>query len=110
MSDYQPQIITGFNSFGFDDNYMYTRMVKYDLDQQYLQCFTYYDISTESTLVFQNWFKPFIPQFKQFDLKIDNEQRHDNKSVKAWLVLNIDVYKLMLKEDPKRFTQYGKHQ
>lgn len=108
LSDYQPQIITGFNSFGFDDNYMYTRMVKYDLDQQYLQCFTYYDISTESTLVFQNWFKPFIPQFKQFDLKIDNEQRHDNKSVKAWLVLNIDVYKLMLKEDPKRFTQYGR--
>lgn len=108
MSDYQPQIVTGFNSFGFDDNYMYTRMVKYDLDQQYLQCFTYYDISTDSSLVYQHWFKPFIPQFKQFDLKIDNEQRHDNKSVKSWLVLNIDVYKLMLKEDPKRFTQYGR--
>ena len=54
------------------------------------------------------WFKPFLPGLKQFDLKIDNEKRSDNNSVRSWLVLTVDVYKLMLKEDPKRFTQYGR--
>lgn len=105
---YRPQIITGFNSFGFDDNYMYTRMVMFGLETEYLQCFTFYDITSDDTLSSRYWFKPFMPEFKQFDLKIDNEPRHDNNSVKAWSVLNVDVYKMMLKEDPKRFTQYGR--
>lgn len=105
--DYKPQIICGFNSFGFDDNYMYTRMVMHGIDQDYIQCFTYYDLS-DNALSTQWWFKPFIPEFKEFELKIDGEQRKDNKTVRSWSILNIDVYKLMLKEDPKRFTQYGR--
>ena len=106
---YRPQIITGFNSFGFDDNYMNERMIIHAIDQDYLQCFTFYDIlSDECALMKQWWFKQFIPECKQFDLKIDNEPRHDNRSVRAWSVLNVDVYKMMLKEDPKRFTQYGR--
>lgn len=34
---YRPQIITGFNSFGFDDNYMFTRIQMYGLENEYLQ-------------------------------------------------------------------------
>lgn len=105
---YRPQLITGFNTFGFDDNYMYTRMEMHALTTEYLQCFTFYDIIGDEDLSTRWWFKPFLPEFKQFDLKIDNEPRHDNKSIRAWSVLNIDVYKMMLKEDPKRFTQYGR--
>lgn len=105
INEYKPQIITGFNSFGFDDNYVYKRMELFDLHEQFLQEFTYYSLE-ELNNVF--WFKSFKPALKQFDLKIDNEKRSDNKSIRAWLVLTVDVYKLMLKEDPKRFTQYGR--
>lgn len=104
---FKPQIICGFNSFGFDDNYMYQRMKIYGIEQEYIQCFTYYDI-LDSSLLKQWWFKPFTPEWREFELKIDNEQRKDNKSVRAWSILNVDVYKMMLKEDPKRFTQYGR--
>ena len=104
---YRPQIITGFNSFGFDDNYMYTRMTLHGIESDYLQCFTFYDLSGD-VLPKQWWFKPFLPKFTNFELKIDGEQRKDNNSVRAWSVLNVDVYKLMLKEDAKRFTQYGR--
>lgn len=105
IHEYKPQIINGFNSFGFDDNYVYERMKIYNLEERYLQEFTYYSMEELSD---QFWFKSFSPTFKQFDLKIDGEARHDNNSVRAWLVLTVDVYKLMLKEDPKRFTQYGR--
>ena len=105
IHEYKPQIITGFNSFGFDDNYVYMRMKLHKLHEQYLQEFTYYPIDE---LKGEFWFKQFMPELKQFDLKIDNEKRSDNTSIRSWLVLTVDVYKLMLKEDPKRFTQYGR--
>ena len=106
---FQPQIITGFNTFGFDDNYVYQRMIIHDLEQQYLNAFSVYD----TTEMFPDnripqWYKPFQPVFKQFDLKIDGEARHDNTTIRATSIQNVDVYKLMLKEDPKRFTQYGR--
>ena len=105
IHEYKPQIINGFNSFGFDDKFIYQRMVMYNLQKQYLQEYTYYSMDELSD---QFWFKAFSPAFKQFDLKIDNELRHDNHSIRSWLVLTTDVYKIMLKEDPKRFTQYGR--
>lgn len=108
LRKFKPQIITGFNTFGFDDNYVYTRMDRYGLTNDYLQCYTYYDISPESELLNLKWFKPFIPTFREFELKIDGEPRRDNKSIRAPIILNVDVFKLMLKEDPKRFTQYGR--
>lgn len=105
IHEYKPQIITGFNSFGFDDNYVFRRMEHFGLHNQFLQEFTYYSMDEMKG---EFWFKPFLPGLKQFDLKIDNEKRSDNNSVRSWLVLTVDVYKLMLKEDPKRFTQYGR--
>ena len=105
LHEFKPQIINGFNSFGFDDEYVYRRMEMYHLENRYLQEFTYYNIEG---LEKEWWFKSFKPQFRQFNLKIDGEDRKDNQSVRATLVLCVDVYKLMLKEDPKRFTQYGR--
>ena len=110
---FRPQIITGFNTFGFDDNYVYERMRLHNLEQSFLSSFSVYDLSeicsddSPSARVPQ-WYKQFLPVFKQFDLKIDGEARHDNKTVRATAIQNVDVYKLMLKEDPKRFTQYGR--
>ncbi len=112
LIEYSPTIITGFNTFGFDDNFVYVRMKMHGLTSDYLQCFTYYSITNgdEDTynLANEKWFKPFMPTFRSFELKIDGEQMKENQSVRAWQVLNVDVYKMMLKEDPKRFTQYGR--
>ena len=109
IEEFKPQVITGFNNFGFDDNYVYERMKRYDLDESFIQQFTFYaldEVKDDKGRIL-SWFKPFVPVFRQFDLKIDNEKRSDNQSVRAWQVLTVDVYKLLLKEDPKRFTQYG---
>lgn len=106
---HNPQIITGFNTFGFDDGYVYERMNVHELTEKYLEAFSVYDSSeiSENDRI-PMWYKQFIPVYKQFDLKIDGEARHDNKTVRATSIQNVDVYKLMLKEDPKRFTQYGR--
>ena len=37
INEYKPQIINGFNSFAFDDNYVWQRMNMYGLAQQYLR-------------------------------------------------------------------------
>ena len=105
INEYKPQIINGFNSFAFDDNYVWQRMKLFGLTQQYLRCFTYYNLEEISK---EFWYKTFAPDFKQFELKIDGEQRQDNASIRSPLVLTVDVRKLMLKEDPKRFTAYGR--
>ena len=105
LNFYHPHVITGFNTFGFDDKYVWARMCLHQLENEYLQCFSIYDNEEVKEL---SWYRPFKPTFKQFDLKIDGEARHDNETVRALAVQNVDVYKLMLKEDPKRFTQYGR--
>lgn len=125
IDDAQPLFITGFNTYGFDDEYVYVRMQKFDLEKQFLQLYTYYTYSdpvdeqcgeqsggllervngrSKSTL----WIRSIIPTFREFELKIDNEPRRDNKSVISPVVHNVDVFKLMLKGDPKRFTQHGR--
>lgn len=105
LTKYSPQIITGFNTYGFDDRFVYRRCELYGLTQAYLQCFCYYDIDELSSI---SWWRPFAPAFKdEIPLKIDNRMRKDNASVMSWNVLCTDVYKIMLKEDPKRFTQQG---
>ena len=122
----QPLFITGFNTYGFDDEYVYVRMQKHGLENQFLQQFTYYtysdpvdpnnnDIPSNGLLERMNgrskstfWIRNIIPVFREFELKIDNEPRRDNKSIISPVVHNVDVFKLMLKGDPKRFTQHGR--
>jgi DNA polymerase elongation subunit (family B) len=102
----RPQIITGFNTYGFDDEFVYKRMKLHKLDEEYLQTYSCYDLNVMKE---ESWFKQFAPKYEEeIPLKIDNNIKRDNKTVKAWSVITTDVYKLILKEDPKRFTQYGR--
>jgi len=101
----KPQIITGFNTFGFDDNYMFVRSKLHNIENEFLQLFTPYDLNEMSKIL---WFKPFTPRFKTVKLKIDNEIFKNNTTVVSPFMLSSDVHKIMLKEDPKRFTQHGR--
>lgn len=112
IQEYHPLVINGFNNFGFDDKYIYLRCKKYGLDHQLLQCYSPYDVFDEDPTSRDNlynrfWFKPFRPEFTKFELKIDGQRNDDNLTVRSWLVHMVDVRKLMMKEDPRRFTQYG---
>ena len=105
LDEYNPQIITGFNTYGFDDRFMYKRYELYHMTSRYLQCFSYYDMDE---LHDAQWYKQFAPTYKDgIVLKIDGRMRKDNATVQAWNVMSTDVYKIMLKEDAKRFTQQG---
>lgn len=105
LETYRPQIITGFNTYGFDDKFVYKRCELYNMEQEYLQCFNYYHINELDGV---SWYKSFMPSFKDgVILKIDGRLRKDNATVFSWNVLATDVYKIMLKEDAKRFTQQG---
>ena len=105
LQHYSPQIITGFNTYGFDDKFVYKRCELYNMEQEYLQCFNYYSMNELDGV---SWYKPFMPTFKEgVILKIDGKLRKDNATVFSWNVLATDVYKIMLKEDSKRFTQQG---
>lgn len=124
---YKPQLISAFNNFGFDDRYVYQRMVNYDLIIDFLNCFSPYEILYINEKIYRfkvikddmmndadidnvrrDYTSAFTPQFKTFALKIDGEQYDNNKTIRSPHVLNIDIYKVMLKEDAKRFTQYGR--
>jgi hypothetical protein len=52
--------------------------------------------------------KTFVPFFKEFNLKIDGESYNGMKTVSSPHVISTDVYKIILKEDAKRFTQDGR--
>ena len=106
LQEESPQIITGFNTYGFDDEFVYRRMEKYKLHDSYLQTYSYYDLSEMKE---EFWFKPFTPKFTEdIAIKIDNNIDRKHKTVKSWSITTTDVYKLILKDDPKRFTQYGR--
>jgi DNA polymerase elongation subunit (family B) len=105
LTDYHPQLITGFNTFGFDDNFIYERIKRYSLTDSFTQVFSYYNLDL---LKNEFWFKQFIPKFCKFSLKIDNEPYENNQTMRSHIVQNLDVYKIILKDDPKRFTQYGR--
>lgn len=100
-----PRFITGFNIYGFDDEYVYARMKRYGLDVAYLQSYTCYEYDE---LVEDGKNRHIIPAFKKFSIKYDGMNHDNNASVLSPVVHTVDVYKLMLKEDAKRFTQHGR--
>lgn len=97
---YHPRIISGFNTFGFDDNYLFERMKYYDLTKEYLSIYSPYDIDE------RGFPKCFIPKFeKNFKLK---GLQHDNSTVRSLAISNIDVHRIILMEDEKRFSEKGR--
>jgi DNA polymerase elongation subunit (family B) len=99
LKEERPQIINGFNNFGFDDRYIYIRAKLYELDKTFLELFNYYDSSSLNHL---------DSQFGKVDLKIDGERENVNLTVISKFCFFVDTMKIILKEDSKRFTQYGK--
>lgn len=96
ISDVRPQIITGFNSYNFDDNYVYVRCVRYKLDDMFLQAHSPYDI----TKFMKD--SPQIPIFKKFVNK--NTGKYDGATLFSPMVCYIDTRRLLLVENDKRFS------
>ena len=87
-----PLIIVGFNNYGFDDAYVYNRMKRYHLEKDFITLFSY-----DNTAV-----------YKEIDLKIDGIQQSANFTIIGNKIFVIDVYKYMLKANPKLYTQQAK--
>ena len=97
LKELKPQLIVGFNSYGFDDKFVYRRCEMYKIQDEYLECFTYYNLNELRQF---GWSRPFVPTFQEnIPLKIDNDMKYNNATVQAWSVLCGDVYKILLKED-----------
>jgi len=92
LQEENPLIIVGFNNFGFDDRFVFERMKRYGLNEQFLRCFSY-----DSTA-----------EFRKIDLKIDGIQQNDNLTIIGNKIFTIDVFKYMLKANPKLYTQQAK--
>ena len=106
-----PQLITGFNSFEFDDEYVYNRMKLHNMEKEYLQCFSYYDYTKLEHIKYKNeiWGRKILPRFRSdIKLKIDGYMQSNNKSIYSLNVLLFDTRKLLMKEDPKRFGKVGR--
>lgn len=107
ISSINPHMICGFNSFGFDDNYIYVRCEQKGIEQALLQVYTPYQI--DHLRKFPSWANILIPKHTTIDLKFDGMvHKNEFKTIKSTFMVMIDVHKLMIKEDPKRFTQHGR--
>lgn len=92
ISEEDPLIICGFNNYGFDDRFVYERMKRYNLENEYVSLFSY-----DNTAV-----------YKRFKLKIDGIPQDGNYTVLGNKIFSLDVYKYMLKANPKLYTQQSK--
>ena len=94
-----PLITVGFNNYGFDDRFIYERLRRY------------YDDATEGTLA-DKFLRLFsydnTTEFKDIDLKIDGIQQRGNQTFIGNRIFSVDVYKYMLKANPKLYTQQAK--
>lgn len=101
---HKPHIINGFNNFTFDDIWIWSRIEKYKFEQQFLQVFSPY-LLTDLKTAKQEHLKP---TFKSFQIKLEGKYKaSDHKTVRGPYVQVIDTYKMLLKADPKRFSQKG---
>jgi DNA polymerase elongation subunit (family B) len=105
IEKYKPNIISGFNIYGFDDKWVHYKMKQYNFETRFLQTFTPYDLEIMKEV---SWFREFVPTFRKFLLKLDGDIKNDNASVRGGVVLTADIYKILLKADPRRYTQYGR--
>ena len=96
-----PDIITAFNNYEYDDQYIYTRCsMHYKIETLMLDAYTVYDINELSSYDRPSW--------QQIKLKMDCAINMNNYSVKSDTVLSTDIRKIIMKEDAKTFSMYGK--
>lgn len=85
-----PLILTGFNNYGFDDEFVYVRMQRYGLSERYCELFGSKD------------------ELTTINMKIDGIKQSANRTVTGKHIFTVDVYKYMLKSNPKLYTQQSK--
>lgn len=106
-----PDFICTFNGYGYDDPFVYyraggpdrsTKYSNYELKDALLQAYSVYNIGKLT-----KYHKYIIPQFKKIELKIDGERDTNNQSIISQCCISVDVYKVLKKLDPKRFSAPG---
>lgn len=100
---YRPTFIGGFNNYGFDDKYIWERVLFYndiELKSKFLQAFSWYSLKS---LIQQD-----MPKFENINLKIDGQLQNDAKTWVGNSTISIDVFKIILASDPKLYTQRGR--
>lgn len=106
LSMYNPHVILGFNNFGFDDVAVMARIDHYKdekLTKKFYQVFSTYKLDDLKEK------DPLKPQYRNFELKIEGKTKQTkNETVRAPIIQSVDVYKMILKADAKRFSQSGK--
>lgn len=107
IKQFQPNFITGFNNYGFDDRRIWERMKYYNISDVMLSVLSYYDLNNSGVDITK--YKAQVPIMETFSIKIDSEMYSDNKT---WTGLTTaimtDVYKIMLASNAKLYTQQGR--
>lgn len=134
LTFFSPHIITGFNNFTFDDPWIFSRIVnkgeikrikllqvdqrefrkdynailnrridnKSDILTRYLQVFSTYDVSE----IYARNIYMLLPQWTRFSMKMEGKTNSDDLfTIHAPVIQTMDVMKLLMKAEAKRFSQ-----
>lgn len=109
----KPDYFGGFNNYGYDDPYIWSRLGLYGQQMLFLSTlYSAYDLSikTEDEVVTNHPLltRSTTPRYEKFQIKIDSMAYPNNETFKGNSMISIDVYKIMLASDAKLYTQMGK--
>lgn len=109
LNKYSPHIVSQFNGWAFDCQWINSRVEGKPFYDEYLQVFSTYHIEQ---LKDKQELSHLMPKYRPFALKLEGKvrrfknepERIENAAVRAPIVQSLDVMKLLLKADPKRFS------
>lgn len=134
LTKHNPHIITGFNNFTFDDPWIFSRILNHgegkhikliqsdmrefnkilsdcmgrrlynrdDILTRYMQVFATYDVAE---LKDRQAFS-LMPKWTKFSMKMEGKTNSDDLfTIRAPIIQTMDVMKLLMKADAKRFSQ-----
>ena len=119
---YKPTFFNGFNSFGFDNPYVESRIKLYKKEcpelniymMQAYSCYDYEDLIAKFNSLNDNkkrfWdYKHLIPEYKDMiGIKFDGEINTNNAFWIGTSTISTDTYKFMLMANAKLFSQEGR--
>ena len=105
-----PSIILQFNGWNFDCIWIKSRLEKYGLLDDLLKLYSVYDIDEIKHYMEKNKsLDALLPKWRKFPFKLEGKlQFQDNFAIRSPVIQSIDVYKIILKADAKKFSQSGK--
>lgn len=105
----KPDFVCTFNGYLYDDPFVYYRAggdngkySNFNIIGNLLQSYSVYDFKDTPKYV-----RYILPEFRQFEIKIDGLKNKDNHTIISQTCISVDVYKLLKKLDPKRFSVPG---